>query len=77
MTLEEIASELVAGCRENRTQANLEKLYAPDAVSVEAFDSEGGLIFQVFARRSEDKDWRPDWNALVSALPSLTVSEAV
>ena len=38
MTLEEIASELVAGCRENRTQANLGKLYAPDAVSVEAAD---------------------------------------
>ncbi len=38
MTLLEIANELVAGCRENRTRDNLEKLYAPDAVSVEAAD---------------------------------------
>lgn len=36
MTLMDIANELVAGCRENRTKENLAKLYAPDAVSVEA-----------------------------------------
>lgn len=36
MTLHEIAEELVAGCRENRARANLDKLYAADAVSVEA-----------------------------------------
>ncbi|WP_299280440.1 nuclear transport factor 2 family protein [uncultured Tateyamaria sp.] len=39
MNLNEIAAELVAGCRENRTHANLEALYAPDAVSVEAIDN--------------------------------------
>ncbi len=38
MTLNEIANELVAGCRENRAKENLEKLYAPEAVSVEAAD---------------------------------------
>ncbi|WP_306116663.1 MULTISPECIES: nuclear transport factor 2 family protein [unclassified Roseovarius] len=38
MQLSEIAQELVAGCREDRQRANLEKLYAPDAVSVEAAD---------------------------------------
>lgn len=38
MTLNEIANELVAGCREGRARENLKKLYAADAVSVEAAD---------------------------------------
>ena len=38
MTLKEIADELVAGCRENRAAENLDRLYAADAVSVEAAD---------------------------------------
>ncbi|MEM8633099.1 MAG: nuclear transport factor 2 family protein [Pseudomonadota bacterium] len=42
MTLNEIAAELVAGCRENRARANLDVLYAPDAVSVEAMDMGDG-----------------------------------
>jgi ketosteroid isomerase-like protein len=42
MTLKEIADELVAGCREDRARANLKKLYAPDAVSVEAMDMGNG-----------------------------------
>ncbi len=42
MTLAEIANELVAGCRENRARANLDRLYAADAVSVEASDMGGG-----------------------------------
>ena len=41
MTLDEIAAELVAGCREGRESANLGALYAPDAVSVEANDPMG------------------------------------
>ncbi len=43
MDLKEIAKELVAGCREGaaRIRANLEKLYADDAVSVEAADMSG------------------------------------
>ncbi|UWR05873.1 MULTISPECIES: nuclear transport factor 2 family protein [Ruegeria] len=41
MNLKEIAQELVAGCRENRAKENLEKLYAADAVSVEAMDMQG------------------------------------
>jgi ketosteroid isomerase-like protein len=41
MTLKEIADELVAGCREGRERANLDKLYAPDAVSVEGADMGG------------------------------------
>jgi ketosteroid isomerase-like protein len=38
MTLSEVANELVAGCREGRARANLQALYAADAVSVEAMD---------------------------------------
>ena len=41
MDLKTIAGELVAGCRENRAMANLDKLYAADAVSVEAQDMSG------------------------------------
>ncbi|MEM1003946.1 MAG: nuclear transport factor 2 family protein [Pseudomonadota bacterium] len=41
MQLKEIAEELVAGCRENRTDENLGKLYAADAVSAEAVDDQG------------------------------------
>lgn len=40
MTLSEIANELVAGCREGREAENLDKLYAPDVVSVEAMAME-------------------------------------
>ncbi|MGV6850152.1 MAG: SnoaL-like domain-containing protein [Marinibacterium sp.] len=36
MNVKEVAAELVAGCREGREAANLDVLYAPDAVSVEA-----------------------------------------
>lgn len=41
MTLNEIAAELVAGCREGRELANLDAIYADDAVSVEAADPMG------------------------------------
>lgn len=41
MNLKEIADELVAGCREGRAKANLDKLYADDAISVEATDAMG------------------------------------
>ncbi len=41
MTLMEIANELVAGCREGRENDNLGKLYAEDAVSVEAMGFNG------------------------------------
>ena len=41
MDLKAIAEELVAGCREGREAENLKKLYAEDAVSVEAADEAG------------------------------------
>ncbi len=36
MDMKAIAEELVAGCREGRELENLDRIYAPDAVSVEA-----------------------------------------
>ncbi len=41
METREIAAELVAGCREGREVENLQTLYAPDAVSVEAMSPTG------------------------------------
>lgn len=41
------------------------------AVSVEAFDAEGGLIFQVFGVGKEGRDSRPDWTRIVTGLPAL------
>ncbi len=41
MDLKSVADELVAGCREGREVENLDKLYAADAVSVEAADMSG------------------------------------
>lgn len=42
MTRDEIANELVVGCREGRAAENLDRLYSEDAVSVEAFAMPGG-----------------------------------
>ena len=41
------------------------------AISVEAFDAEGGLIFQVFGVGKEGRDSRADWARIVAALPAL------
>ena len=58
MTLNEIADALVAGCRENKAQANLEKLYAPDAKSIEAQDFGGGREVQgIDAIRGKHNFW--------------------
>jgi putative hemin transport protein len=46
------------------------------AVSVEAFDAEGGLIVQVFGLGKEGRDWRPEWAKLVATLPSLAAVPA-
>lgn len=57
MTLNEIAAELVAGCREERERANLETLYAPDAVSVEAMDFGDGREVQGLDGIRGKHDW--------------------
>jgi len=41
MTLKEIAEALVEGCKAGQEAANLDRLYHPDAVSVEAADYSG------------------------------------
>lgn len=41
MEIRTIADALLEGCRAGRESENLEKLYAPDAVSVEAMDMPG------------------------------------
>ncbi|MEM9708858.1 MAG: nuclear transport factor 2 family protein [Pseudomonadota bacterium] len=38
----DVANELVAGCRTGKALENLDRLYAPDAVSVEAMAQDGG-----------------------------------
>ena len=57
MTLNEIANELVAGCRESRAKANLHKLYAPDAKSVEAADMGNGRTVTGIAAIEGKHDW--------------------
>jgi len=57
MTVNEIAQELVAGCREGRTRANLDRLYAPDAISVEAADMGGGTTTTDLAGIHGKHDW--------------------
>jgi ketosteroid isomerase-like protein len=60
MTLKEIADELVAGCREDRARANLTKLYAPDAVSVEAMDMGNGRETKGLAGIDGKHQWWED-----------------
>jgi ketosteroid isomerase-like protein len=57
MTLSEIANELVAGCREDRARQNLDRLYAPDAVSVEAMDMGDGRETHGVAGIKGKHDW--------------------
>lgn len=57
MELIEIANELVAGCREGRTRENLDRLYAADAVSVEAMDMGGGRETVGLAGIHGKHDW--------------------
>lgn len=47
-----------------------------DAISYEAFDADGTIIFQVFGRRTEENDSRPAWNEIVASLPSLEAETA-
>ena len=71
MSLQEIANELVAGCREGREAANLDRLYAPDAISAEAVDmGQGREVAGVAAIRGKH-DW---WNEAME-VTSSTVSD--
>ncbi|MDU9002908.1 hemin-degrading factor [Sedimentitalea todarodis] len=46
------------------------------AVSVEAFDAEGRLIFQIFGVGKDGKDDRPAWRDIVAGLPDLAIETA-
>ncbi len=57
MTRDELAAELVAGCREHRERENLQRLYAADAVSVEASDRTGGTAEGLAAIEGKHDWW--------------------
>ncbi len=46
-----------------------------DAISVETFDAEGGLIYQMFGRRTKARDHWPEWNRIVADLPGIAEKE--
>jgi putative hemin transport protein len=46
------------------------------AVSVEAFDKDGGLILQVFGIGRDGHDTRPAWRQIVAGLPQRQMAEA-
>ena len=60
MNVKEIAETLVAGCRAGTERANLDLLYAADAVSVEAADMGGGATTNGLAGIHGKHDW---WEA--------------
>ncbi|WP_328701286.1 nuclear transport factor 2 family protein [Sedimentitalea arenosa] len=67
MSIREIAEQLVAGCREGRELANLEKLYAPDAVSVEGADMGNGREARGLEAIRAKHDW---WESEMEMLDS-------
>ncbi len=48
-----------------------------DAISLEAFDADGGLILQIFGRRNGGSDFRPAWNDIAASIATLDMAEAV
>lgn len=71
-TLKRTAEALVRGCREGRERENLPKLYAQDAVSVEAYEGGGGLGREVQGVEAIEKkhDW---WEANFEEIESDAV----
>ena len=57
--LKTTAQALVEGCREGRERENLRRLYAEDAVSVEAYEGGGGLGREVRGIDAIEK--KHDW----------------
>jgi len=47
------------------------------ALSLEAFDAEGGLILQIFGIGKEGLDSRPAWRSIVDTLPDAQTAEVV
>ena len=57
MTLKAIADALVEGCRTGKERENLHKLYADNAVSVEASDMGGGRTITGVAAIDGKHEW--------------------
>lgn len=57
MTLQEIAAALVDGCRAGTEAANLDRIYASDAVSVEARDGGNGRVAEGLAAIHAKHAW--------------------
>ncbi|MEL7090902.1 MAG: nuclear transport factor 2 family protein [Pseudomonadota bacterium] len=65
MSLMDVANALVDGCRNGKETANLEVLYAPDAVSVEAMDhGEGREAVGMDALRGKHAWWDANFEVL-------------
>jgi hypothetical protein len=57
MTLQDIATALVDGCRTGTETANLDRLYASDAVSVEPVDHGNGRDAHGLGAIHAQHDW--------------------
>ena len=57
MSIQEIADALVSGCRNGTERDNIDKLYAKDAVSVEAVDNGNGREAHGLAAIHGKHDW--------------------
>lgn len=76
--LRQIATELVNGCREGREGENLEKLYAPNAVSVEAYAMPGSEMGREAEGLDAIKGKHEWWNASFEMLTeNLTPEQMV
>jgi ketosteroid isomerase-like protein len=65
MNLNEIATSLVDGCRAGKDRENLDRLYAPDAVSVEAADfGDGREVVGVDAIKAKHDWWDSTFDVL-------------
>ncbi|QYX55336.1 nuclear transport factor 2 family protein [Roseovarius sp. SCSIO 43702] len=69
MSMMDTAKALVAGCREGREAENLERLYAPDAISVEAADMGRGREVRGLDAIRAKHDW---WEASMEVLEAET-----
>ncbi|WP_256620032.1 SnoaL-like domain-containing protein [Parvularcula maris] len=68
--LRQVAEQLVKGCREGKERENLDKLYAEDATSVEAYAGpEMGREVQGLKAIHQKHDW---WESTMEELESST-----
>lgn len=73
--LRSVATQLVTGCREGRELENLDKLYAPDAVSVEAYAMPGSEMGREAHGVEAIKGKHAWWNASFEMLDTGRTAE--